>query len=473
MNDERAASARRPVVALPRARTTPAAPQPLRRPGAAEALRREVARVLDRPGLDGYVRVEVEADAGTEPLAWLAAQPAAWRFYWHGRQQAERVAAAGSALSIVDDARALRAAVARLGPDARLYGGGRFDPLRPHETAAWRTDERFRLTLPRLTATRTPDGATVLACHLLPARDRARRGEILRLLREIAPPTRLGALPLPHDRTDLPTRAAWHEAIGAALAAFSRGAMQKVVLARRATFAFAERLDPFALLAHLEGATPSAFHFLTSHGPDAAFVGASPERLFRQDGRHVWTEAVAGTRPRGETRGEDAAFEADLLDSEKEGREHGYVRDFLAARLAPLATELRVDDAPEAMAHAHVQHLRTRIEATLRAGVSPLDVLDVLHPTPAVGGTPTEAALAFLRAHEPFDRGRYAAPVGWMSRDAAEFAVGIRAGRVEGRRLALYSGAGIVAGSDADREWAEIESKIGDFAAALGLDLRR
>lgn len=450
-----------------------ARPALARRRSAAEALRREVAHVLDRPGLDGYVRVEVEADAGTEPLAWLAAQAAPWRFYWHGRQQAERVAAAGSALSIVDDDRALQSAFARFGPDARFYGGGRFDPLRPHETAAWRTDERLRLTLPRLTVTRRADGTTVLACHLVLPRDRARRGEILRLLRETAAPARLGALPLPHARTDLPTRAAWRAGIDAALATFARGEMGKVVLARRVTFDFAERLDPFALLAHLERATPSAFHFLTSHGPDAAFVGASPERLFRQDGRRVWTEAVAGTRPRGETRGEDAAFEADLLDNEKEAREHGYVRDFLSARLAPLATELRVDDAPEAMAHAHVQHLRTRIEASLRAGVTPCDVLGVLHPTPAVGGTPTEAALAFLRAHEPFDRGRYAAPVGWMCRDAAEFAVGIRAGRVEGRRLALYSGAGIVAGSDADREWAEIESKIGDFAAALGLDLRR
>ena len=187
----------------------------------------------------------------------------------------------------------------------------------------------------------------------------------------------------------------------------------------------------------------------------------------------MWTEAVAGTRPRGETPGEDAAFETDLLENEKEAREHGFVRDFLAARLAPLATELRVDDVPEAMAQAHVQHLRTRIEATLRTGVAPLDVLAALHPTPAVGGTPTETALAFLRRHEPFDRGRYAAPMGWMSRDAAEFAVGIRAGRVEGRRLALYSGAGLVEGSDPDREWAEIESKIGDFAAALGLDARR
>jgi menaquinone-specific isochorismate synthase len=446
------------------------APAVLVRRSAAEHLVREVRRVLDAPGAKApYVRVEVEADADAAPLAWLAAQPHTPRLYWHGRGQAVRVACAGAALSVADDARALTAWLDRLGPDARFYGGFRFDPGRPLESGAWRSDERFRLTLPRLTLTGAGAGA-VLACHLVFPRDAGRRSEVLRALRLMAPPGPLpAALPLPESRRDLPDAAAWRATVAAALRAFEAGPMGKVVLARRVTFGFGEPLDPFALLARLEAATPGAFHFLTAHGPGAAFLGASPERLFRQDGRCVWTEAVAGTRPRGETHGEDAAFEAELMESEKDAREHSYVRDFLAAHLAPLATELRVDDAPEAMPQARVVHLRTRLEATLRTGVRPLDVLAALHPTPAVGGTPTDAALAFLRAHEPFDRGRYAAPVGWMSRDAAEFAVGLRAGRVEGRTLSLYSGAGVVAGSDAEREWAEIESKIGDFAAALGL----
>ena len=447
----------------------------------AEHLFREAQRVLGRPpgrGAGPYVRVEV--DAGTaDPLGWLAAQTATPRLYWHGRGSGERVACAGQALSVADDAGALGAWLERLGPAARFYGGFRFDPARPHEAGAWRSDERFRLTLPRVTLTRHAEGASTLALHLGLPRDVARRGEILRLVRTLASPARLPrTLPLPHARHDLPDFDGWRANLAAALDAFRAGRMDKVVLARRVTFAFAEPLDPFALLARLEAATPTTFHFLTEHAPvagghRAAFVGASPERLFRQDGRCVWTEAVAGTRPRGASRGEDDVLAGELMGSEKDAREHGYVRSFLASHLAPLATELRVDDVPEALEAAHVRHLRTRLEATLRTGVRPLDVLAALHPTPAVGGTPTPEALAFLRAHEPFDRGRYAAPLGWMSQDAAEFAVGLRAGRVEGRALALYSGAGIVEGSDALREWHEIESKIGDFAAALGLDARR
>ena len=443
----------------------------VRRP-AVEHLIREVRRVLASPSAQApYVRVEVEADAGMAPLPWLAAQPHTPRLYWHRRGQSARVACAGAAVSVADDVRALGTLLERLGPEARLYGGFRFDPARPFEAGAWRSDERFRLTLPRLTFSTDGDRA-MLACHLVFPRDAARRGDVLRALRLVASPAPLATtLPLPESRHDLPGPDAWADTIGAALRAFEAGEMDKVVLARRVTFAFGEPLDPFALMARLEAATPAAFHFLTEHG-GGAFLGASPERLFWQEGRSVWTEAVAGTRPRGETQGEATVWEAELMGSEKDAREHGYVRDFLSARLAPLATELRVDDAPEAMPQARVVHLRTRLEATLRSGVRPLDVLTALHPTPAVGGTPTEAALAFLRTHEPFDRGRYAAPVGWMSRDAAEFAVGLRSGRVDGRSLTLYSGAGVVAGSEATREWEEIESKIGDFAGALGLHAR-
>jgi menaquinone-specific isochorismate synthase len=101
--------------------------------------------------------------------------------------------------------------------------------------------------------------------------------------------------------------------------------------------------------------------------------------------------------------------------------------------------------------------------------VTAVELLAALHPTPAVGGVPRDAALGAIRAQEPFDRGWYAGPVGWIGADAAEFAVGIRSGLVWPDRLALYSGAGIVEGSVPDREWDEIEQKIADFAAVLGL----
>ena len=115
------------------------------------------------------------------------------------------------------------------------------------------------------------------------------------------------------------------------------------------------------------------------------------------------------------------------------------------------------------------RHLVSRVGAGLRDGVTDADLLGALHPTPAVGGYPKEGALEGIRALEPFDRGWYAGPVGWVGADGAEFAVGIRSGLVRGRTLALYSGAGIVAGSRPEEEWAEVEQKIKDFTDAFGL----
>ena len=244
------------------------------------------------------------------------------------------------------------------------------------------------------------------------------------------------------------------------------GALQKVVLARRARFLFEEAVDPFALLRRLEAATPRCFHALVeAAGPEggaggAAFLTATPERLFRLDGRALQTEAVAGTRPRAASDAADDRLRDELLGSEKDRREHGFVRDRIAAALAPLTVALDVDGDASAMTLARGRHLYTGVRGTLAGGVGALDVLRALHPTPAVGGTPTDLALDAIDRLEPFDRGLYAGPVGWVGRDgagreAAEVAVGIRSGLVEGRTLSLYSGAGIVVGSDPAAEWAE------------------
>lgn len=445
-------------------------PDVLTRCAPAEALAAEVRRVLGEGSAAPYRRVTVDAAGLGDPLAWLAAQTARPRFYWHGRDDGRRVAALGEALAVTgDDLGAVRPVLARLGPEARLFGGLRFDPKRPPEPGAWRSAEPFRFTLPLVTLEAAADGSARLVAHLVPGAG----ATVLAALASLADAQPLDVnLPLPVARQDLPGVDGWNATVEAALAAFRDGRMDKVVPARRVTFDFPEALDPFALMARLEAATPGTYHLLVEHGPGAAFVSASPERLFRLDDGRISTEALAGTRPRGATAAEDARLSDELHASDKEQREHALVRDAIATALEPLAASLDADGPPEAFALARGRHLRTPMTGRLRPGVSPLDVLAALHPTPAVGGTPTTEALAFLRTHEPFDRGRYAAPFGWLSRDAAEFAVGLRCGRVDEARLALYSGAGVVEGSTPEAEWAEIEDKIADFVAVLGLSER-
>ncbi len=442
---------------------------------ALEKLARQVDAVLRQPSRAAYRRV-VEAVPAASPLAWLAAQAGQPRFYWHARGEAASVAALGSAGGVVARAfslDAVAAALDALGPEARLFGGTRFDAHRAPD-GSWTASDAVRFTLPRITFEQDENGEARLAVHLRPAADRPRRAALVAMVESLAAPAPLArmSLPVPLSREDLPDRQGWARQVTAALAACASGALDKVVLARRVTFGFPAPLDAFALLHRLEGATPGCFHFLTEHAPRAAFVGASPERLFRLEGGRVESEAIAGTRPRSPLARHDARLRDELMGSDKDRREHDYVRHFLHDALAPLTTGLLLDALPQEMTLARGRHLRSRVRAEVRAGVGPLDLLAALHPTPAVGGTPTPAALDFIRHAEPFDRGRYAAPVGWVSQNAAEFAVGIRSGRVEGDRLALYSGAGIVEGSDAPSEWDEIEGKIADFVSVLGLDPR-
>ena len=425
---------------------------------------------------DGRTVLRVETAAPpVDPLSWLEAQDGPHRTYWRGRGEAEARAALGAAL-VVDGPLASVAgrvgrALAALPPGARLTTTARFD-AEAQVGAEWAPFGSARFVLPRVEV--RSDGRTAaVAVHVVPGESLDAARAAVAGLRLSAPPEATD-LALPFMRRDDPDRAEWDRMLRWALGAFEGGPLQKVVLARRARFLFEDPVDPFALLRRLEAATPRCFHALVEAEGGAAFLTATPERLFRLDGRTIQTEAVAGTRPRSASDADDDRLRDELLSSEKDRREHGYVRDRIEAALAPLTASLDVDGDASAMTLARGRHLYTGVRGTLADGVGALDVLRALHPTPAVGGTPTDLALDAIDRLEPFDRGLYAGPVGWVGRDgagreAAEVAVGIRSGLVEGRALSLYSGAGIVAGSDPAAEWAEIEHKIGDFARVLGL----
>lgn len=456
---------------------------PVAAPLRTDAVRRLAAGVrrrLERGPASGawrVERVEVETEV-CEPLAWLAAQASPSKLYWHGRAEKDALAGAGVADVIGGAGGAildrLQERLARLtSARVRYVGGLRFEPM---QLAApeWGAFGAVRFVLPRVEL-RVEGGRARLAANLVLPRDAT---EVERVVAEIErtqwpEATRSAALPLPIARTDVPGPDGWRQGIEAALHAFESTELQKVVLARRARYEFDEPLDPFALTRRLEAATPACFHFLVQPTPGVAFVGASPERLFRRDGTALRSEAVAGTRPRGQSDAADAQLRDELRMSDKDQREHGFVRERIRDVLGPFSEALDVESEASDMVLARGRHLYSGITATLKPDVQSLDLLRALHPTPAVGGTPTDAARAMIRDAEPFDRGWYAGPIGWVGRDAAEFAVGIRSGLVQQGAtpsLSLYSGAGIVRGSEAAAEWAEIEHKVSDFARVLGLD---
>jgi menaquinone-specific isochorismate synthase len=429
----------------------------------------------------GVVRLAVPVGP-VEPFRWLRDQSISPKLYWSGREDGLEVAGVGVAdlqeSDTPEGADALQKRLAPLlesgDPQLRYYGGLRFDSLR-EPGVEWASFGTYRFVLPRFEL-HAESGEATLVCNLVLPRDAERQAEILVQIEHLSFPQGASSatLPAPISRTDDPGGpSGWRRNVVRALSAFSEGRLGKVVLARRTELAFAERVDAALLAENLERTTPGCFHFYVEPEEGVAFVGASPERLFRREGRTIENEAVAGTRPRGASEADDAELRDDLLRSEKDKAEHDYVRIGIAETLGPLCDELEVERDVSELKLARRRHLISKVHGTLREGVTDAEVLHELHPTPAVGGYPRKGALEEIRALEPFDRGWYAGPVGWIGADDAEFAVGIRSGLVRGKRLALFSGAGIVTGSVPESELAEIEQKIGDFTGMFGFDPER
>jgi menaquinone-specific isochorismate synthase len=262
-----------------------------------------------------------------------------------------------------------------------------------------------------------------------------------------------------------PGRAVWTEAVRRILAAIDAGDVRKVVLARRLTVEAGAPIDRRVVLDRLRRTHPSCFTYAVG-----GFVGASPELLIRRRGDEVASCPMAGTVPRGAGPEEDDALTAGLLRSVKEAEEHRLLVDAVVAALAPVCVGPPAAGDPDVVRFPTVSHLATRVSGVLRRPApSALALAGLLHPTPAVGGLPRAEALATIAALEGFERGLYAGPVGWV--DAAgdgEWAVALRGAQLDGPRARLVAGAGIVAGSDPDAEWAETEAKLRPMLAAVG-----
>ena len=200
------------------------------------------------------------------------------------------------------------------------------------------------------------------------------------------------------------------------------------------------------------------------------FIGASPELLIERTGDRIVSHPLAGTVARSGDAHADEALVAGLMASPKARREHAYVVDVLRAALTEVCVDLDVPDRPSVMGLRNVSHLATRITARLdpRTPLTALELTARIHPSPAVGGNPTPAALPYLQSVEGFDRGRYAGPVGWVdARGDGAWAIGIRSAEVDGAHARIFAGNGIVRGADPAEELAETQLKLQALLAAL------
>jgi menaquinone-specific isochorismate synthase len=265
--------------------------------------------------------------------------------------------------------------------------------------------------------------------------------------------------------TSARSHADWCAMVADTVSAIRAGRFAKVVLAREVVVEANRAFVPADILRRLHALYPSCMVFAVD-----GFLGASPELLVSRQGRLVSSHPLAGTVARSGDADTDRRLIEAMLASAKQRHEHRLVIDAVAAALRPVCQPLDVPDVPSVVSLRNVSHLGTRIDGELSGPVAPtaLQLVARLHPTPAVAGTPTPDAIAYLQEAEGFDRGRYTGAVGWMDRRGdGEWAVGIRSAEVRANTARLFAGNGVVSDSDPQSELAETQLKLQALLAAV------
>lgn len=315
------------------------------------------------------------------------------------------------------------------------------------------------LIVPEIVVGRAGDGqrwVTVVGVGRDEARDR---------LTELVGTGTDGPQPTRFDLRSVVSPEAWRdEIVAAARDRIRAGELTKMVLARELVLETDAPLDRSAVIARLRQAYRSAILFAVD-----GFVGASPELLVSRQRDVVRAHPLAGTAPRSSDPESDQRMAAALLASTKDRWEHRITIDWLLDTLLPFCSYVDAEPEPTLVSLANVHHLGTRVEGRLSSPpASVLELVEALHPTPAVAGDPQDRALAGIAELERADRGRYAGPTGWL--DGAgngEFAVAIRSAELEGNRARFFAGVGVVGDSDPEAELAETRAKFQAMLSAL------
>ncbi len=452
--------------------------------------------VVLRMGLDGF-----------DPVRAFGQMRGPHRFFWSQPDRAVALVAEGMALCVETSGtgRIHRAKTLVAEEMARVFcvdsesrealrwlGGFSFD-ARHEARDEWVGFPGGRLSLPELLLECSPKGASVVLARSVPAGEgieavladfeaQARRvGSLVEESGEtrsssVEPEGRGG--PEYAVAADRP-HAVYCEQVQAAIEAIGAGEFEKVVLARSLEVRHAGRYPLEEFLRRLSSIYPSCTVMALGH-EESTLVAASPEFLVSLQGQEVCTQALAGSAARGSSPDQDELFGRRLIESKKEQNEHTAVVRAVREALAEVCGELEGPEAPVLLKVEGIQHLSTPLCGRLQAphGVkSVLELVDLLHPTPAVCGLPRERASDWLEAHEKLDRGWYAGPVGWMTADGdGDFWLALRAGLIrqpadessQGMALArLYAGAGVVEGSRPESELAETRLKLRALLAPL------
>lgn len=408
---------------------------------------------------------------GQGPHRWVA---------WRGALLTLRVDAGDAEVDRFAEVALQAAGIHRPGngtPPPRFHGGFSF---RDDEVAegVWEAFPAARFILPAIELERTESGARLVVQQLVSGEgddDAVREGlrkTLSSLRREVEGE---GVAPAaPHTNGAGVARRPSHResfeaGVRSILASIRGGELRKAVLARTLDLELPAALDPVEVLGRLRAADPSAHLFLLEPEAGRVLLGAAPEVVASLRDGVMRCTAVAGSVGRADDPVEDRRLGERLLASAKDREEQDLTLREMLGQLAPRSLgPVETDPEPGLLVLPRIQHLETRIRATVAAGETVLTLLGALHPTPAVCGLPRDRALEVLRRIEPFRRGWYAGPVGWFDgAGEGEFVPALRSAVGGGRQWRLFAGAGIVPGSDPAMEWEETEMKMQSALRAL------
>jgi menaquinone-specific isochorismate synthase len=260
----------------------------------------------------------------------------------------------------------------------------------------------------------------------------------------------------------------WKKTVDEVVKELTVGPLKKVVLARELRLLFKDKVEVEDVLDNLYKQQRESFIFAFESNGDC-FIGASPERLVKKQGTEVYSTCLAGSISRGKTEEEDRILGQTLLNDQKNLIEHGFVVEMIKEALEESCEEIILPDKPQLMKIRDIQHLYTPVIGKCHKDTSLLLLVERLHPTPALGGLPKNAAVEKIRQVEMLDRGFYAAPLGWVDyRQNGEFAVSIRSGLIQDDEVSLFAGCGVVADSESESEYLETGLKFRPMLRALG-----
>ncbi|GAB4188743.1 MAG: isochorismate synthase [Simkaniaceae bacterium] len=401
-------------------------------------------------------------------LLWLSSQPYYPKAYFQDSNTGKTIIGLGSIFSIhsLPEIKAVRGKdISRL----KLFGGMDFFG-KPRKTALWKNFPPHFFFLPMIEIEQEGKEAILYLNMITPHNSFANYFQSLELILsslDFSSCSTFASAKRILKRLDTPSFDDWEINVGDALHEIHSASFKKIVLARKTSLTFSEKLNPLQLLASPKGVAKNSAIFAFQFAPNEAFIGSSPEILYERLYLNIRSAAIAGTRPRGRSLKKDKQLLQELLNSDKDQREFDFVRTFMEKQLQKLCTELNGNMPLQVIQTDTVQHIYKIFEGTLKSEDN-LDkkLISHLHPTPAMGGFPQTAAINFLYNLEIFDRGWYASPIGYLSCDASKFYIGIRSALVQDNVVHAFAGTGIVKGSTAQKEWEELNYKISHFSGS-------